>query len=231
MTADAVEDFAGMFGELSRRDGGIGAWLVKPRKDAGTYSEIKGPAGFHTDSQYHHQPERLFVLACDTPAEEGGDNLLISVDDAREIAQISLGDDAVARMQQSVWRWAVPEVFQSATVPAVSPPSAIFREDGPFAGASTILSAKPMPTNSWPRYLSRLSRAHPGLRMSVCSQGMSWSATTGIPSMPAPISATTIACSSGPGWCNAQRDRRLGPQPSNAIPSQQTNGSTNRTSR
>ena len=55
---------------------------------------------------------------------------MLSVEDAREIAQISLGDDAVARMQQSVWRWAVPEVFQSAMVPAVSLPSAIFREDG-----------------------------------------------------------------------------------------------------
>ena len=130
LTVDAVEDFAGMFGDLSRRDGGMGAWLVKPRKDAGTYSEIRGPAGFHTDSQYHHQPERLFVLACDTPAKEGGNNLLLSVDDAREIAQKCLGDDAMARMKQSVWRWAVPEVFQSATVPAVSPPSAIFREDG-----------------------------------------------------------------------------------------------------
>ena len=130
LTADAVEDFAGMFGDLSRRDGGMGAWLVKPRKDAGTYSEIRGPAGFHTDSQYHHQPERLFVLACDTSAEEGGNNLLLSVDDAGEIAQKCLGEDAMARMKQSVWRWAVPEVFQSATVPAVSPPSAIFREDG-----------------------------------------------------------------------------------------------------
>ena len=130
MTAKAVEDFAERFGELSRRDGGIGAWLVKPRKDAGTYSEITGPAGFHTDSQYHDQPERLFVLACDTPADEGGDNLLISIDDAREIAQTNFGDDGVARMHQSVWRWAVPEVFQSATVPAVSPPSPIFRDDG-----------------------------------------------------------------------------------------------------
>ena len=98
LTADAVEDFAGMFGDLSRRDGGMGAWLVKPRKDAGTYSEIRGPAGFHTDSQYHHQPERLFVLACDTPAKEGGNNLLLSVDDAREIAQQFLGDDAMAWM-------------------------------------------------------------------------------------------------------------------------------------
>ena len=59
VTANAVEDFARKFGELSRRDSGVGAWLVKPRKAAGTYSEIKGPAGFHTDSQYHHQPERL----------------------------------------------------------------------------------------------------------------------------------------------------------------------------
>ena len=88
------------------------------------------PAEFHTSPQYHHQPERLFVLACHTPAKEGGDNLLLSIDDAKEVVKNSLGDDGLARMQQSVWRWAVPEVFQSATVPAVSPPSAIFREDG-----------------------------------------------------------------------------------------------------
>lgn len=55
---------------------------------------------------------------------------MLSVDDAREIAQNNLGDDAVARMQQSVWCWAVLEMFQSATVTEVSPPSAIFREDG-----------------------------------------------------------------------------------------------------
>ena len=63
VTAESVEAFAEQFGELSRRDGGIGAWLVQPRKNAGTYSEIAGPAGFHTDSQYHNHPERLFVLA------------------------------------------------------------------------------------------------------------------------------------------------------------------------
>ena len=84
-----------------------------------------------------------------------------------------------------------------------------FARTGPLAGAPTILSAKPMPTNSWPRHLRRLSSAHPGLKKSICSQGMSWSATTGIPSMPAPISATKIECSFGPGWCNDQRDRRL----------------------
>ena len=93
-----------MFGQLSRRDGGVGAWLVKPLRDTGTYSEISGPAGFHTDSQYHQHPERLFVLACDTPAEEGGDNLLISIDDAKQIAHDCFGDDGVMRMQQSVWR-------------------------------------------------------------------------------------------------------------------------------
>ena len=134
--------------------------------------------------------------------------MLLSVDDAREIASNSLGENAIARMQQSVWRWAVPEVFQSATVPACRRHQRSFARTGPFAGAPTILSAKPMPTNSWPRHLSRLSSAHPGLKKSVCSQGTSWSATTGIPSMPAPISATTIKFSSGPGWCNAHRDRR-----------------------
>lgn len=130
VTAEAVETFAEGFGALSRRDGGIGAWLVKPRKDAGTYSEIAGPAGFHTDSQYHQDPERVFVLACDTPADEGGDNLLIDREDARAIALEALGRAGLARLEQVVWRWSVPKVFQSDSVPAVSPPSAIFRADG-----------------------------------------------------------------------------------------------------
>lgn len=130
VTAEAVESFAQEFGELSRRDGAIGAWLVKPRKNAGTYSEIAGPAGFHTDSQYHSHPERLFVLACETPASEGGDNLLIGLEDAQAIALEALGPKAVDRLKQSVWRWSVPKVFQSETTPAVSPPSPIFREDG-----------------------------------------------------------------------------------------------------
>jgi alpha-ketoglutarate-dependent taurine dioxygenase len=130
VTAEAVEAFAEGFGELSRRDGGIGAWLVKPRKNAGTYSEIAGPACFHTDSQYHHHPERVFVLACDTPAVEGGDNLLIAREDALAVAFEALGSAGVDRLKQAVWRWSVPKVFQSDSVPDVSPPSAIFREDG-----------------------------------------------------------------------------------------------------
>ena len=32
VAAEDVENFAERFGELSRRDGGIGAWPVKPRK-------------------------------------------------------------------------------------------------------------------------------------------------------------------------------------------------------
>ena len=130
VAAEDVENFAERFGELSRRDGGIGAWPVKPRKKSGTYSEISGPAAFHTDSQYHSHPERFFVLACDTPASEGGDNLLIGLDDAHAIALEALGPEAVDRLKQSVWRWIVPKVFQSETTPAVSPPSPIFREDG-----------------------------------------------------------------------------------------------------
>ncbi len=130
ITAADVETFAMQYGELSLRDGGTGAWLVKPRKKSGTYSEISGPAAFHTDSQYHSNPERFFVLACETPASEGGDNLLIGMDDALEVAQEALGNKAVDRLKQSVWRWTVPKVFQSENTPAVSPPSPIFREDG-----------------------------------------------------------------------------------------------------
>lgn len=130
VSAESVEAFALRFGLLSRRDGGVGAWLVKPRKSQGTYSEVAGPAGFHTDSQYHFDPERLFVLACVTPAEEGGDNLLIDVEDARAIALETLGEAGLNRLSQNVWRWSVPEVFQVDSVPAVSPPSPIFHPDG-----------------------------------------------------------------------------------------------------
>ena len=130
VTAKEVEIFAEKFGALSRRDGGIGAWPVKPRKKSGTYSEISGPAAFHTDSQYHSHPERFFVLACDTPASEGGDNLLISHDDAHAVAMETLGLKGVDRLKQCVWRWKVPKVFQSESAPAVCPPSSIFREDG-----------------------------------------------------------------------------------------------------
>ena len=130
ITAADVEAFATQYGDLSLRDGGTGAWLVKPRKKSGTYSEISGPAAFHTDSQYHSSPERFFVLACQTPALEGGDNLLIGVEDALEVAREVLGAEAVVRLKQSVWRWTVPKVFQSENTPAVSPPSPIFREDG-----------------------------------------------------------------------------------------------------
>ena len=52
----------------------------------------------------------FFVLACETSASEGGDNLLIGMDDALEVAQEALGNKAVDRLKQSVWRWTVPKV-------------------------------------------------------------------------------------------------------------------------
>ncbi|WP_115019224.1 TauD/TfdA family dioxygenase [Synechococcus sp. UW140] len=142
VTAAAVEDFAKGFGDLSLRDGGTGSWPVQPRKSTGTYSEIAGPAGFHTDSQYHQYPEPLFILACNTPAADGGDNLLISMKDAYQVALEALGSQAVERMKQSVWSWAVPAVFRSKSTPAFSPPSPIFLKDGTIRWRSDNIVCK-----------------------------------------------------------------------------------------
>lgn len=54
---------------------------IAPRKNlkhqVGTISELSGEAEFHTDSQYIPIPEKFFILACQNPAIQWGDSLLI----------------------------------------------------------------------------------------------------------------------------------------------------------
>ena len=125
-----LERFASRFGALSLRDGGVAAWPVKPRKAEGTFSERAGEARFHTDSQYHATPEPFFLLACDTPARDGGENLLLTRDDVVEIARDALGSDGVRRLREPVWSWVIPEVFQVPGCSNVSPPAPVLAEDG-----------------------------------------------------------------------------------------------------
>lgn len=125
-----VEDFAAQFGIVSRRDGGHGAWPIKPRKDSGTHSETLGEARFHTDAQYHERPERAFILACECPAQDGGENLLLSVEHAREAALESVGEEGLDLLEQPIWSWRTPSVFRTSDAPECSPDTAVFQIDG-----------------------------------------------------------------------------------------------------
>lgn len=125
-----LERMAGSLGALSFRDGGVAAWPVKPRKVEGTFSERIGEARFHTDSQYHERPERFFMLACERPAEDGGENFLLARDAVIEVAEAALGVEGLKRLRQPVWRWSVPEVFRQPGAPEVSPASEVLRPDG-----------------------------------------------------------------------------------------------------
>ena len=63
----AMDRIAREFGIPSERDGGA-LWPIVPRSAHGTFSETNTEALFHTDAQYHREPEPYFLLFCVTPA-------------------------------------------------------------------------------------------------------------------------------------------------------------------
>ncbi len=125
-----VEEFGAQFGTVSTRDGGRGAWPIAPSKVSGTFSETSGEARLHTDAQYHEQPESAFILACERPALDGGDNLLLEAADARRVAESCFGTDGIALLEAAQWCWTVPKVFYVNGNPQVSPEAPIFGRDG-----------------------------------------------------------------------------------------------------
>ena len=130
LAVDVVERFAARLGTPSLRDGDRAAWPVRPRKAHGTFSETDGEARLHTDSQYHRLPERAFILACERPANDGGASILLDSREARHIAHDQLGMEGLRLLERPLWSWSVPDVFQRQGVPPVSPPAAVFAEDG-----------------------------------------------------------------------------------------------------
>tara|TARA_R110001592_G_C13191467_1_gene752759 strand:- start:6422 stop:7129 length:708 start_codon:yes stop_codon:yes gene_type:complete len=129
LRSDLLE-FAQQFGEISSRDGGDPIWAVKPRKNKGTFSETDGEARFHTDSQYHADPERFFILACERPACDGGETKVITASHAKQLAIEVLGEDAYLRLCAPVWSWEVPEVFCKTGLPKVCPKTSVFQSNG-----------------------------------------------------------------------------------------------------
>lgn len=129
LCTEELERLASSFGSLSRRDGGVAVWPVTPRKPEGTFSETASEARFHTDSQYHASPEPFFLLACDRPAQDGGESLFLTRDDVTKIAREALGAGGVRRLQKPVWSWVIPKVFQVPNFPKVSPPAPVLAKN------------------------------------------------------------------------------------------------------
>lgn len=125
-----VEEFARQFGRVSKRDGGVGAWPIQPSKQFGTFSETSGAAAMHTDAQYHAHPESAFILACDRPADNGGENLLLGAEEARKAAIEALDSSTYKLLEKPEWSWVVPDVFRVNGISPISPQSPVFENTG-----------------------------------------------------------------------------------------------------
>ncbi|SDY98912.1 TauD/TfdA family dioxygenase [Tessaracoccus flavus] len=128
----AVIELARRYGTVSERDGG-GAWPIQSQVPSGTFSVTNDAAPLHTDAQYRNDPEDAFLLACARSAAQGGDSILLAVDDL--VATLSRRSDWFSLqglLQAPIWRWRTPEVFDG---PRESEPAAILypREDGRYS--------------------------------------------------------------------------------------------------
>lgn len=119
-----VLDFASCFGVPSARDGDRAVWPVAPltRSPAATLSTSTGPAGFHTDAQYHPEPEDYVCLFGVRPAADGGVTRLLRYDAAVNALRARRdGEELLAALGRPVWRWQVPGAF--AATPRLSAPT------------------------------------------------------------------------------------------------------------
>ena len=132
--AEEMFSLATNLGVPSDRDGGQAVWPVQPKRTTGTFSQTAGAADFHTDSQYHQDPESIFMLGCHTPARKGGESLVIRERDIRAAVGGSGWSHAdKSLLSEPVWRWMVPEVFQCQGVRRLSDPKPVLPESGGMA--------------------------------------------------------------------------------------------------
>lgn len=112
---DRILQFAARFGIPSTRDGGRAVWPVRALagRDA-TFSLRAGKAGMHTDSAYHRVPEPLFLLHCVRAADDGGDSLLVHIDDVvAEICAKPEGAAVLRTLREPLWRWRPPAEYSA----------------------------------------------------------------------------------------------------------------------
>jgi hypothetical protein len=101
--------FAHRVGRPSSRDGGKAMWCVCPSGSTGTFSMSTGPADLHTDSTYHDRPEPFVFLYVERPAAQGGESLVLHVDDMRtDLDDSQAVEDTESLLRAPIWRWQRP---------------------------------------------------------------------------------------------------------------------------
>lgn len=128
-----VLDFASCFGVPSARDGGRALWPVAPVPEppAATLSARTGPTGFHTDAQYHAEPEDYVCLFGVRPAADGGETRLLRYDAAvAALQERGDGPELLAALCLPIWRWQLPAAFAATTATALSAPTAALAGGG-----------------------------------------------------------------------------------------------------
>lgn len=104
--------FAHVTGRPSSRDGGTAVWCVRPRGSTGKFSMRSGPGDLHTDSTYHDRPEPFVLLYVERPAAQGGESLVLHVDDLRtDLDDFQAAEDTEALLRAAIWRWKRPQEF------------------------------------------------------------------------------------------------------------------------
>ncbi len=104
--------FAHLAGRPSSRDGGTAVWCVRPRGSTGKFSMKPGPADLHTDSTYHDRPEPFVLLYVERPAAQGGESLVLHVDDLRtDLDDFRATEDTEALLRAPIWKWKRPRAF------------------------------------------------------------------------------------------------------------------------
>jgi Taurine catabolism dioxygenase TauD, TfdA family len=104
--------FAHLAGRPSSRDGDTAVWCVGAGGSTGKFSMKSGPADLHTDSTYHDRPEPFVLLCVERPAAEGGESLVLHVDDLlTELEGCGAGEDTEAILRARIWSWKRPAAF------------------------------------------------------------------------------------------------------------------------
>lgn len=104
--------FAHLVGRPSSRDRGTAMWCVRPHGSSGKFSMRSGRADLHTDSTYHDRPEPFVLLYIERPAVQGGESLVLHVDDLRtDLDDFQAAEQTEALLRAPIWRWRRPAAF------------------------------------------------------------------------------------------------------------------------
>jgi hypothetical protein len=105
-------------------------WKITPRASLDhvpTFSETASEAPLHTDNSWVSAPETYFSLLVLRPASDGGNSILLSIDELkREFASTEPGPEAIRILTEHQFPFAMPAIFRGGSDPAEVVTSPVF---------------------------------------------------------------------------------------------------------